>query len=103
MALSFTVCSQSSSVQRLDQRRHQFFRHMRRSWSSASRQIFLARGVNETADQSDSSRASTMMSAFGPKQTWTSAVHMSAFGGKADMGFCGANVPFDPKRIMDPV
>src|SRR5262249_45917701 len=29
------------------------------------------------------------MSAFGPKQTWTSATHMSAFGGKADMPFCG--------------
>ena len=25
------------------------------------------------------------MSAFGPKQTWASALHMSAFGIKADM------------------
>ena len=25
------------------------------------------------------------MSAIGPKQTWASAVHMSAFGGKADI------------------
>ena len=25
------------------------------------------------------------MSAYGPKQTWASALHMSAFGGKADM------------------
>jgi hypothetical protein len=25
------------------------------------------------------------MSAIGPKQTWPRAVHMSAFGGKADM------------------
>jgi hypothetical protein len=25
------------------------------------------------------------MSAFGPKETWASALHMSAFGGKADM------------------
>jgi len=25
------------------------------------------------------------MSAIGPKQTWTSALHMSAFGGEADM------------------
>jgi hypothetical protein len=31
-------------------------------------------------------------SAFGPKQTWPSALHMSALGGKADMAFCGANV-----------
>ena len=29
------------------------------------------------------------MSAFGPKRTSTSAPHMSAFGGKADMTFCG--------------
>src|SRR5262245_4655906 len=26
-----------------------------------------------------------LMSAFGPKQTWAPALHMSAFGGKADM------------------
>jgi len=25
------------------------------------------------------------MSAIGPKRTWTSALHMSAFGGKADI------------------
>ena len=29
------------------------------------------------------------MSAYGPKQTWACAVHMSAFGGRADMSFCG--------------
>jgi hypothetical protein len=28
------------------------------------------------------------MSAIGPKQTWPSAPHMSAFGGKADMTVC---------------
>jgi hypothetical protein len=27
------------------------------------------------------------MSAFGRKQTWPRALHMSAFGGKADMTF----------------
>src|SRR5262245_22962906 len=27
------------------------------------------------------------MSAYGPKQTWKSALHMSAFGGKADIAF----------------
>jgi hypothetical protein len=34
------------------------------------------------------------MSAFGPKQTWPRAPHMSAFGDKADMTFCGAHVCF---------
>jgi hypothetical protein len=29
------------------------------------------------------------MSTIGPKQTSASALHMSAFGGKADMTFCG--------------
>jgi hypothetical protein len=29
------------------------------------------------------------MSAIGPKQTWAGALHMSAFGGKADMACCG--------------
>jgi len=28
---------------------------------------------------------STAMSAFGPQQTWACALHMSAFGGEADM------------------
>jgi hypothetical protein len=32
------------------------------------------------------------MSAFGTKQTWASALHMSAIGGKADIPFCTANV-----------
>ena len=32
------------------------------------------------------------MSAFGPKQTSLVASHMSAFGGKADMAYCSANV-----------
>jgi hypothetical protein len=29
------------------------------------------------------------MSASGPKQKWVSALHMSAFGCKADMTVCG--------------
>ena len=31
------------------------------------------------------------MSAFGPKQTSASALHVSAFGGKADISWCSAN------------
>jgi hypothetical protein len=34
------------------------------------------------------------MSAIGPKQTSVFAPHMSAFGGKADMAYCIANVRF---------
>ena len=34
------------------------------------------------------------MSAIGPKQTWLVALHMSAFGGKADMACCAAYVYF---------
>jgi peptidoglycan/LPS O-acetylase OafA/YrhL len=30
------------------------------------------------------------MSAFGPKRTWACALHMSAFGGKADIGITAA-------------
>ena len=37
-------------------------------------------------------RNAAVMSAFGTKQTWVGAPPMSAFGGKADMAFCGANV-----------
>jgi len=39
------------------------------------------------------------MSAFGPKQTFFCAPHMSAFGGKADMPIALRNDCFDPKRI----
>ena len=35
------------------------------------------------------------MSAFGPKQTWALALHMSAFGGKADMTVCTAHTVMD--------
>jgi hypothetical protein len=38
-----------------------------------------------------------VMSAIGPKQTWASALQLSAFGGKADMPFCNANVRLWPK------
>jgi len=34
------------------------------------------------------------MSAIGPKRTSLVAPHMSAFGGKADMTFCGAHACF---------
>ena len=40
------------------------------------------------------------MSAIGPKQTSASALHMSAFGGKADIAFCGANVRFWSKALL---
>jgi hypothetical protein len=33
------------------------------------------------------------MSAFGPKQTWAFALHVSAFGGKADMVLCENFLP----------
>ena len=32
--------------------------------------------------------------AIGPKQTQAVALHMSAFGGKADMAYCSANFCF---------
>ena len=32
------------------------------------------------------------MSAIGTKRTYRVALHMSAFGGKADIGYCTANV-----------
>ena len=38
------------------------------------------------------SSKSGAMSAFGTKRTSLFALHMSAFGGKADMPFCAANV-----------
>jgi hypothetical protein len=34
------------------------------------------------------------MSAIGTKRTSPNALHMSAFGGRADMAFCTANVRF---------
>jgi hypothetical protein len=36
----------------------------------------------------------TLMSAYGPKRTSLAAPHMSASGGRADMGWCTANVCF---------
>src|SRR5262249_10906727 len=60
------------------------------------------------------------MSAIGPKRTYAAALHMSAFGGKADMALCGNSLSqsllgvkrtcffalqmsaFDPKRTSGP-
>ena len=41
-----------------------------------------------------------MMSAIGTKRTSLVALHMSAFGGKADMPFCSAMSAYDPKRTL---
>jgi len=38
------------------------------------------------------------MSAFGPKRTWRLALHMSAFGGKADIG--RSHGPFQNKGLI---
>jgi putative tryptophan/tyrosine transport system substrate-binding protein len=38
------------------------------------------------------------VSAIGPKRTSVVALHMSAFGGKADMASCNAHVAYDPER-----
>jgi hypothetical protein len=40
------------------------------------------------------------MSAIGTKRTWTSALQMSAFGGKADMPFPLHMSAYDPKRTL---
>jgi hypothetical protein len=42
------------------------------------------------------------MSAIGTKQTWTSALHMSAFGGKADMTIAVRDVRLRPKADIGP-
>ena len=46
----------------------------------------------DTGPSLDSERIGVLMSAIGTKRTSASALHMSAFGGKADMTFCTANV-----------
>jgi hypothetical protein len=40
------------------------------------------------------------MSAFDPKRTCSSAPHMSAFGGKADMACAAHMSASDPKRTL---
>jgi hypothetical protein len=43
---------------------------------------------------SDVSIFCATMSAYGPEQTWAAALHMSAVGGKADIGDFTAYVAF---------
>src|SRR5262245_47202918 len=42
------------------------------------------------------------MSAFGPKQTWPRALHMSAFGGKADIATNTLHFGFGPRGNILP-
>ena len=44
------------------------------------------------APRRQSDRIKLAMSAFGTKQTWVSALHMSAFVGKADIARTGRHV-----------
>src|SRR5262245_17228914 len=44
-----------------------------------------------------------LMSAIGPKQTWASALHMSAFGGKADILQTYRHVCISAKADICPV
>jgi hypothetical protein len=76
--------------------------------------------AREPIKRSNKHFAALHESAIGPKQTWPSALHMSAFGGKADMTLCGNPLlrsllgvkrtwlfaarmsAYDPKRTVGP-
>src|SRR5262245_40013536 len=49
-------------------------------------------GLNTAAEPLIGQIQWTPMSAFGPKRTCVAALHESAFGGKADMAFCGISL-----------
>ena len=51
-------------------------------------------GLSARADDVIEYKLGSAMSAFGTKRTSLVALHMSAFGGKADMGYWSANVRF---------
>ena len=75
---------------------------------------------NPSPDKKPAQGKAYRESAIGPKQTSASAPHMSAFGGKADMAYCGKSLSqsllgvkrtwpiavqmsaFDPKRKSQP-
>ena len=47
--------------------------------------------------------SSSGMSAIGTKQTWASALHMSAFGGKADIEIASDNRVYWMVRFTNPL
>jgi hypothetical protein len=62
---------------------------------------FLSSGFSTVAAYDATARNRRAMSAIGPKQTSASAVQMSAFGGKADMGACTAAVAWTmPETVV---
>src|SRR5262249_31199280 len=60
----------------------------RRAQARLAQKLFYCRrqdsGVQRHEEFSERA-AATVMTAYGPRQTWANAPHMSAFGGKADM------------------
>src|SRR5262245_47073446 len=63
--------------------------------TQSSKTLLVTRILDATeAGERDPARLLMLapMSAVGPKQTSLAAPHVSAFGGKADLAFCGANV-----------
>src|SRR4029450_6475793 len=62
--------------------------HYRSHWRACAWRNARVRGSG-VFDFGCSTWSVAAMSAFGPKRTSLAAPHMSAFGGKADMAFCG--------------
>jgi hypothetical protein len=56
--------------------------------------MHVIEAATETASGTivSTTKVRNLMSAIGPKWTWASALHMSAFGAKADMAFCGISL-----------
>ena len=52
------------------------------------------------SQQADKSMAHIARPAIGPKQTWASAVHMSAFGGKADIALGSSHLALTREKKL---
>jgi pimeloyl-ACP methyl ester carboxylesterase len=68
----------------------------KKGWAASINVQFDERWTGDNMDLIRS--AATNVVELNPKQTWASAPHMSALGGKADMAFLAHMSAFDPKR-----
>jgi hypothetical protein len=70
------------------------------TWLALALLILIGGWVIRWTTEQKWGRYSNADAAIGPKRTWPRALHMSAFGDKADVAYCGAS--FDPKETSSP-
>jgi hypothetical protein len=80
----------------------EFFRDLYDAWEAFGKPALMTAAWTHPVEFvrviADAERARAAMCAIGPERTFLAAPHMSAFGGKTDIAFCGSATMLCPDR-----